>query len=50
MLTLRQISGKQRVRIAYLGRMLREHEPLLEQGWKQGHVINALVVPQASLS
>ncbi|KAL1961962.1 hypothetical protein VTN77DRAFT_743 [Rasamsonia byssochlamydoides] len=44
------ISDKQRVRIAYLGRMLRENEPLLNQGWKQGHVVNALVVPHPSSS
>lgn len=32
-----------RVRLAYLGQMLNENETLLEQGWKEGHVVNALV-------
>jgi hypothetical protein len=44
------ISGKQRVRIAYLGRILKEDEPLLEQGWKAGHIVNALVVAMPSSS
>ncbi|QSS49534.1 ubiquitin domain-containing protein [Histoplasma capsulatum var. duboisii H88] len=39
------IVGKQRVRIAYLGKILKEQESLLSQGWKEGHVVNALVVP-----
>ncbi|KAH8697351.1 putative ubiquitin domain protein [Talaromyces proteolyticus] len=39
----------QRVRIAYLGRMLKEHEPLLDQGWNQSNIINALVVSRSSL-
>ncbi|KAJ5578067.1 uncharacterized protein N7459_007031 [Penicillium hispanicum] len=37
------ISTHQRVRIAYLGHMLKEHESLLEQGWQTGHVVNALI-------
>lgn len=39
-----QIPRTQRVRIAYLGRMLKEHAPLVDQGWKPGNVVNALVV------
>ncbi|KAJ5937787.1 hypothetical protein N7454_004129 [Penicillium verhagenii] len=39
----------QRVRIAYLGHMLKEHESLVNQGWKTGHVINALVVARPSV-
>ncbi|EED24160.1 ubiquitin domain protein, putative [Talaromyces stipitatus ATCC 10500] len=39
-----KMSNTQRVRIVYLGRVLRENEPLVDQGWKQGHVINAMVV------
>ncbi|RAK97029.1 uncharacterized protein BO80DRAFT_438081 [Aspergillus ibericus CBS 121593] len=39
-----------RVRIAYLGRMLKEHVPLVDQGWNPVHVINALVVPRLSVS
>ncbi|KAL2367125.1 ubiquitin domain-containing protein [Blastomyces gilchristii SLH14081] len=38
------IAGKHRVRIAYLGKILKEQESLLSQGWREGHVVNALVV------
>ncbi|KAJ0424767.1 hypothetical protein BJY00DRAFT_247884 [Aspergillus carlsbadensis] len=38
------IPKTQRIRIVYLGKMLKEHTPLTEQGWKSGNVINALVV------
>ena len=31
------------IRIAYLGQILDETKSLLEQGWKEGHVLNALV-------
>ncbi|KAL4950739.1 hypothetical protein BDW69DRAFT_51746 [Aspergillus filifer] len=34
----------QRIRIAYLGKILREHTSLVEQGWKPGNIVNALVV------
>ncbi|PYH44406.1 uncharacterized protein BP01DRAFT_374703 [Aspergillus saccharolyticus JOP 1030-1] len=44
------IPRSHRVRIAYLGRILREHEPLVDQGWNPGHVVNALVVPRHDLS
>ena len=37
------ISSDQKIRIAYLGRMLKENNTLEAQGWKKGHVINALV-------
>ncbi|KAJ5753170.1 hypothetical protein N7520_010087 [Penicillium odoratum] len=43
------LANHQRVRIAYLGRMLKEHESLVDQGWQNGHVINALVVSRPSL-
>jgi hypothetical protein len=43
------ISIHQRVRLVYLGRMLKEHESLLEQGWQNGHVINAMVVTRSPL-
>ncbi|PYH87191.1 hypothetical protein BO82DRAFT_4999 [Aspergillus uvarum CBS 121591] len=39
-----------RVRIAYLGKILKEHEPLVDQGWNPGYVVNALVVPRHVLS
>jgi hypothetical protein len=29
--------------MAYLGKMLDEKETLAAQGWKEGHVVNALV-------
>ncbi|KAL4917651.1 hypothetical protein BDW62DRAFT_183575 [Aspergillus aurantiobrunneus] len=37
------IPRTQRVRIAYLGKLLKEHATLVDQGWKPGHVVNALV-------
>ncbi|OKL59948.1 hypothetical protein UA08_04541 [Talaromyces atroroseus] len=43
-----KIPNTQRVRIVYLGQMLRENEPLVDQGWKQGHIVNAMVVPRPS--
>ncbi|KIW13142.1 hypothetical protein PV08_08329 [Exophiala spinifera] len=33
-----------RIRIAYLGKILDDRRTLSEQGWKEGHVIQALVV------
>ncbi|KAF9890289.1 hypothetical protein FE257_006204 [Aspergillus nanangensis] len=33
-----------RIRIAYLGKILKEHASLVDQGWKPGNMINALVV------
>ncbi|PKY09022.1 ubiquitin domain protein [Aspergillus campestris IBT 28561] len=44
------IARNQRVRIAYLGRVLNEHVPLVDQGWNPAHVVNALVVSRPSLS
>jgi hypothetical protein len=38
-----QIASTHRIRIAYLGKILKEQEALLAQGWKEGHVVNALV-------
>ncbi|KAL4985823.1 hypothetical protein BDW68DRAFT_164418 [Aspergillus falconensis] len=40
----------QRIRIAYLGKILKEHTTLLDQGWTPGHVVNALVVARRSSS
>ncbi|MCJ1406927.1 hypothetical protein MMC19_000997 [Ptychographa xylographoides] len=37
------IPGKSKVRIAYLGKILKDGETLLAQGWREGHVVNALV-------
>ncbi|KAJ5985490.1 hypothetical protein N7522_012686 [Penicillium canescens] len=39
-----ELADNARVRIAYLGHLLKEQQPLLDQGWKIGHVVNALVV------
>lgn len=32
-----------KMKIAYLGKILKENETLLGQGWREGHVVNALV-------
>ncbi|MCJ1223673.1 hypothetical protein MMC12_000316 [Toensbergia leucococca] len=37
------ISGKGKVKVAYLGKILKDGETLLAQGWREGHVVNALV-------
>lgn len=34
---------KTRVRIAYMGKILKEGSSLTAQGWKEGHIVNALV-------
>ncbi|PYH99373.1 ubiquitin domain protein [Aspergillus ellipticus CBS 707.79] len=44
------IPRSHRVKFAYLGRILKEHVPLVDQGWNPAHVINALVVPRQSES
>ncbi|EXJ71287.1 uncharacterized protein A1O5_05093 [Cladophialophora psammophila CBS 110553] len=38
------VPSKAKIRIAYLGKILDEKLTLLDQGWKEGHVVNALVV------
>ncbi|KAK0643331.1 hypothetical protein B0T16DRAFT_332197, partial [Cercophora newfieldiana] len=38
-----QLPSTKKIRIAYMGKLLKEGSPLSEQGWKQGHVVNALV-------
>jgi hypothetical protein len=38
-----QLPTTKKIRIAYMGKILREGSSLLSQGWKQGHVVNALV-------
>ena len=38
-----QLTGRNKVRIAYMGKMLKESESLHAQGWQEGHVVNALV-------
>jgi hypothetical protein len=44
MRALLQVSPSLTIRIAYLGKILNEKDTLEAQGWKEGHVINALVV------
>ncbi|KAJ5301708.1 hypothetical protein N7508_006571 [Penicillium antarcticum] len=39
-----ELADNARVRIAYLGHLLKEQQSLLDQGWKVGDVVNALVV------
>lgn len=36
-------SSTKRIRLAYMGKMLKENTSLVDQGWQSGHVINALV-------
>ncbi|KAF4556964.1 Ubiquitin-binding domain-containing protein [Elsinoe fawcettii] len=40
---LEEKSGGKKMRLLYLGKMLREDQSLREQGWQDGHVVNALV-------
>jgi hypothetical protein len=39
-----QVSPTLHIRLAYLGKILSEKDTLEAQGWKEGHVINAMVV------
>ncbi|EPE10589.1 ubiquitin domain-containing protein [Ophiostoma piceae UAMH 11346] len=34
---------KTRIRIAYMGKILKEGTSLVAQGWKEGHIVNALI-------
>ncbi|KAK3294593.1 uncharacterized protein B0H64DRAFT_190784 [Chaetomium fimeti] len=38
-----KLQSNKKIRIAYMGKILQDGSPLMTQGWKQGHVINALV-------
>ncbi|KAB5577695.1 hypothetical protein GE09DRAFT_1051864 [Coniochaeta sp. 2T2.1] len=38
-----QLPSTKKIRLAYMGKILKESSSLLSQGWKQGHVVNALV-------
>lgn len=38
-----QMTGNERVKIAYMGKILKDGETLQAQGWRDGHVVNALV-------
>ncbi|KAL2756463.1 hypothetical protein ACRALDRAFT_2104908, partial [Sodiomyces alcalophilus JCM 7366] len=37
------LSSSKKVRIAYMGKILKENLPLDAQGWREGHTVNALV-------
>jgi hypothetical protein len=41
-----QLPNDRIIRIAYMGKMLKDNLPLQEQGWVSGHIINALVFPR----
>ncbi|KAI0009677.1 hypothetical protein F4779DRAFT_617319 [Xylariaceae sp. FL0662B] len=38
-----------RVRVAYMGKILKESSSLQSQGWKKGHMVNALVFDRPSI-
>lgn len=40
---LAQLSKSRKIRLAYMGKILKENTSLEAQGWQDGHVINALV-------
>lgn len=42
--TLSQVPAKAKIKIAYLGKILDDKLTLIDQGWKEGHVVNALIV------
>ncbi|KAF3067117.1 hypothetical protein GL218_08908 [Daldinia childiae] len=37
------LASTKRVRVAYMGKILKENSSLQSQGWKKGHIVNALV-------
>ena len=41
-----QLPPSKRIRLAYMGRILKENGSLQAQGWQKGHVVNALVFNQ----
>lgn len=42
-LTTPQLPPQKHVKIAYLGKILRENDTLIAQGWREGHMLNGLV-------
>ncbi|PHH61663.1 hypothetical protein CDD81_8074 [Ophiocordyceps australis] len=40
------LPSSKKIRLAYMGKILRDDLPLESQGWQTGHVINALVFPR----
>ncbi|KAH6880157.1 hypothetical protein B0T10DRAFT_149764 [Thelonectria olida] len=43
-----KLTSTKRIRIAYMGKMLKENSSLTDQGWQSGHVVNALVFDRQS--
>ncbi|KAK3488055.1 uncharacterized protein B0T23DRAFT_407232 [Neurospora hispaniola] len=41
-----KLSSDKKIRIAYMGKVLKETSTLPDQGWKQGTIVNALPPPQ----
>lgn len=37
------MTGNGKIKIAYMGKILKDGETLQAQGWREGHVVNALV-------
>lgn len=42
-LTVSQLSSEKQIRIAYMGKLLKDKSTLDDQGWQTGHIVNALV-------
>lgn len=40
---MQQLAAPKRIKIAYLGKILKENQSLVAQGWSEDHVVNALV-------
>ncbi|KAJ4155776.1 hypothetical protein LMH87_001005 [Akanthomyces muscarius] len=43
MTTEAELSSSKKIRLAYMGKMLKENATLESQGWQDGHIVNALV-------
>ncbi|KAJ3495785.1 hypothetical protein NLG97_g3145 [Lecanicillium saksenae] len=43
MATEAKLSTSKKIRLAYMGKMLKENATLESQGWQEGHIVNALV-------
>ncbi|OAQ97613.1 hypothetical protein LLEC1_04232 [Akanthomyces lecanii] len=43
MATEAELSSSKKIRLAYMGKMLKENATLESQGWQDGHIVNALV-------
>ncbi|KAK7221910.1 hypothetical protein V2G26_009913 [Clonostachys chloroleuca] len=41
-----QLPATKKIRIAYMGKILKESGSLENQGWQEGHILNALVFPR----